>query len=56
MPLSDQMKQLSELHRVAGLAMKDVIVHLWTAEAVPSSHFRLVKRLVEALPRIDTLK
>ena len=38
-PLSDQLKQLSELHRVAGLAMKDVIVHLWPAESIPSSHF-----------------
>ena len=54
-PLSDQLKQLSELHRLAGLAMKDVIVRLWPAEAVPSSHFGLVKRLVEALPRIDAL-
>ena len=55
-PLSDQLKQLSELHRVAGLAMKDVIVRLWPDEAIPSSHFGLGKRLVEALPRIDVLK
>ena len=27
-PLSDQLKQLTELHMVAGLAMKDVIVRL----------------------------
>ena len=36
--------------------MKDVIVSLWPVEAIPSSHFRLMKRLVEALPRIDALK
>lgn len=54
--LSDQMKQLSELHRMASLAMKDVIVRLWLAEAIPSGHFGLVKKLVEALPRIDALK
>lgn len=47
---------MSELYRVAGLAMKDVMVCLWPAEAIPISHFGLVKRLVDALPRIDTLK
>lgn len=52
-PLSDQ---LTELHRVAGLAKKDVIVRLWPAEPIPSSYFRLVKRLVDAHPRIDTIK
>ena len=34
---SDQLKQLTELHRVAELAMKDVIVRLWPAEPIPSS-------------------
>ena len=55
-PLSDQLKQLTELHRVAGLAMKDVIVRLWPAEPIPSSYFGLVKRLVNACPRIDAIK
>ena len=36
-PLSDQLKQLTKLHRVAGLAMKDVIVRLWLAEPIPRS-------------------
>ena len=36
-PFSDQLKQLTELHRVAELAMKDLIIHLWPAEAIPSS-------------------
>ena len=56
MPLSGQLKQLTELHRVAGLAMKNVIVRLWPAEPIPSSCFGLVKRLVDARPRIDTIK
>ena len=50
MPLNDQLKQLMELHRVAGLAMKDLIVQLWPAEPIPSSYFGLVKRLVDARP------
>ena len=55
-PFSDQQKQLVELHRVAELAMKDLIIRLWLAEAIPSSYFGLVKRLVDACPRLDTVK
>ena len=49
-PLSDQLKQLTELHRVGGLAMRDIIIHLWPAEPIPGSYFELVKRLVSACP------
>ena len=55
-PFSDQLKQLVELHRVAELAMKDLIIRLWPAEAIPSSYFGLVKRLVSACPRLDAIK
>ena len=55
-PFSDQLKQLVELHRVAELAMKDLIIRLWPAEAIPSSYFGLVKRLVSACPRLDASK
>ena len=56
MPFSDQLKQLVELHRVAELAMKDLIIHLWPADALPSSYFGVVKRLVNACPRLDAIK
>ena len=56
MPFSDQLKQLVKLHRVAELAMKDLIIWLWPAEAIPSSYFGLVKRLVNACPRLDVIK
>ena len=55
-PFSDQLKQLVELHRVAELAMKDLIIRLWPAEPIPSSYFGLVKRLVDACPRLDAIK
>ncbi len=55
-PFSDQLKQLTELHRVAELAMKDLIIGLWPVEAIPSSYFGLVKRLVNACPRLDVIK
>ena len=56
MPFNDQVKQLTELHRVAELALKDLIIRLWPAEAIPSSYFGLVKRLVNACPRLDAIK
>ena len=38
------------------LAMKDLIIRLWPAEAIPISYFGLVKRLVNACPRLDVVK
>ena len=38
------------------MAMKDLIIHLWPAEAIPSSYFGAVKRLVNACPRLDAIK
>ena len=38
------------------MAMKDLIIRLWPAEAIPSSYFGLVKRLVNACPRLDVIK
>lgn len=33
--------------------MKDLIIRLWPAEAIPSSYFGIVKRVMEACPRLD---
>ena len=55
-PFSDQLKQLVELHRLAELAMKDLIVRLWPADPIPSSYFGLVQRLVSACPRLEAVK
>ena len=41
---------------MSGLAMKDIIVRLWPAESIPSSYFGLVKRLGNALPRVEDVK
>ena len=53
MPLSDQLKQLVELHKAAEQAMKGLLVRLWPGEALPGSYFGLVWRLVEACPRLE---
>ena len=54
--LNDQMVQWAELHRISGAAMKNVVVHLWPTEPIPSSYFGLVQRLAGAVPRIDAVK
>ena len=55
-PLSDQLKQLVELHKVTEQAMKGLIVRLWPGEALPGSYFGLVRRLVGACPRLEVIK
>ena len=56
MPLSDQLKQMVELHKVAEQAIKGLIVRLWPREALPGSYFGLVRRLVDACPRLEVIK
>ena len=56
MPLSDQLKQLVELRKVAEQAMKGLIVRLWPKEAMSGSYFGLVRRLVDACPWVDVIK
>ena len=53
--LNEQMSQWAELYRISGAAMKDVIIRLWPTEPVPNSYFGLVQKLVDAVPRIDTV-
>ena len=55
-PLTDQLKQLVELHKVAEQAMKGLIVRLWPKEAMPGSYFGFVKRMVNACPRLEVVK
>ena len=55
-PLSDQLKQLVELHKVAEQAMKGLIVRLWPGEVVHGSYFGLVRRLVDACPWLEVIK
>ena len=56
MPLSDQLKQLVELHKATELAMKDFIVRPWPGEPLPNSYFVLIKRMVNACPQLEVVK
>ena len=55
-PMSDQLKQMVELHKVADQAMKGFIVRLWPGIALPNSFFGLVRRFVDACPRLEVVK
>ena len=54
--LNEQMTQWAELHRLSGSAMKDAVIGLWPSEPIPDSNFGLVRRLADAVPRIDVVK
>ena len=56
MPLSDQLKELVELHKAAEQAMKGLIVQLYPGDALPNSYFGLVRRLVDACPWLEVVK
>ena len=56
MPLSDQLKQLVELHKADEQAMKGLIVWMWPGDPLPSSYFGLVRWLVDAYPRLEVIK
>ena len=55
-PMSDQLKQLVELHKAAEQAMKGFIVRLWPGDALPNSFLGLVRQLVDACPRPEVVK
>ena len=55
-PLSDQLKQLVELHKAAEQAMKGIIVRMWPGDSLPNSYFVLVRWLVDACPRLEVVK
>ena len=56
MPMSDQLKQMAELHEAADQAMKGFIVRLWPGDALPNNFFGLVRQLVDASPRLEVVK
>ena len=54
--MSDQLKQMVELHKAANQAMNGFIVRLWPGDALPNSFFSPVKQLVDACPWLEVVK
>ena len=56
MPVSDQLKQLVELHKAAEQAMRGLVVRMWPGDSLPNSYFGLVRRLVDVCPQLGVIK
>ena len=57
-PLSvaDRLAEWAELNRLSGLAMKDVVNHLWPERPALNSYFSLVQQFLGAVPHINAMK
>ena len=56
LPLTDRLAEWAELNRFSGLAMKDVVAHLWPKRPEPKSYFGLVQQFLDAVPHIKAMK
>ena len=56
LPLSDQLVEWAELNRLSGLAMTDVVTHLWPKRPKPKSYFGLLQQFLGAVPHIKAMK
>ena len=56
LPLSDRLVEWAELNRLSGLAMTDVVAHLWPKRPKPKSYFGLLQQFLRAVPHIGAMK
>ena len=56
LPLSDRLVEWAELNRLSGLAMTDVVTHLWPKRPKPKSYFGLLQQFLGAVPRVEAMK
>ena len=54
--VSDRLAAWAELNRLSGLAMKDVVAHLWPKRPETKSYFGLVQQFLDAVPHIKAMK
>ena len=56
LPLTDRLAEWAELNRLSGLAMTDVVTHLWPERPKPKSYFGLLQQFLGAVPHIKVMK
>ena len=56
LPLTDRLAEWAELNRLSGLAMTDVVAHLWSERPKPESYFGLLQQFLGAVPHIEVMK
>ena len=54
--LSDWLVEWAELNRLSGLAMTNVVTHLWPKRPKPKSYFGLLQQFLGAVPHIKAMK
>ena len=54
--MSDRLVEWDELNRLSGLAMTDVVAHLWPKRPKPKSYFGLLQQFLGAVPHIGAMK
>ena len=56
LPLTDRLAEWAKLNRLSGLAMTDVVAHLWPERPKPKSYFGLLQQFLGVVPHIKAMK
>ena len=56
LPLTDCLAEWAELNRLSGLAMTDIVTHVWPDRPEPKSYFGLLQQFLGAVPHIKAMK
>lgn len=56
LPLTDRLAEWAELNRLSGLAMTDIVTHVWPDRPKPKSYFGLLQQFLGAVPHIKAMK
>ena len=54
--LTDRLAEWAELNRLSGLAMTDIVTHVWPERPKPTSYFGLLQEFLRAVPHIKEMK
>ena len=54
--LTDRLAEWAELNRLSGLAMTDIVTHVWPDRPKPKSYFGLLQQFLGAVPHIKEMK
>ena len=54
--MSDRLVEWAELNRLSGLAMTDVVAHLWPERPKSKSYFGLLQQFLGVVPHIKAMK
>ena len=56
LPLTDRLAEWAELNRLSGLAMTDIVTHVWPERHKPTSYFGLLQQFLGAVLHIKVMK